>query len=53
MPTELELYKELGTLTKNKDQWEANIAYVSFLLGDSSIRIHCSGAIKAARSHRK
>ena len=39
MTTESKLYKELGTLTKNKDQWEANIAYVSFLLGNSSIRI--------------
>ena len=39
MMTESELYKELGTLTKNKDQWEANIPYVSSLLADDSIRI--------------
>ena len=39
MPTESELYKELGTLTKNKDRWEANIPYVSSLLADDSIRI--------------
>ena len=39
MTTESELYKELGSLTKNKDQWEANIPYVSSLLADDSIRI--------------
>ena len=39
MLIESELYKELGTLTKNKDQWEANIPYVSSLLADDSIRI--------------
>ncbi len=37
--TELELYKELGLLTKNKDQWEANIPYVTSLLADGSVKI--------------
>ena len=30
--SEAELYKELGTLTKNKDRWEENIPYVVSLL---------------------
>ena len=30
--TESELYKELGALTKTKDQWEEKIPYVSSLL---------------------
>jgi HEAT repeat protein len=37
--TEPELYKELGALTKNRDQWEANIPYVLSLLTSESIRI--------------
>jgi len=37
--TESELYKELGTLTRNRDQWETNIPYVLSLLTSESIRI--------------
>ena len=37
--TESELYKELGTLTKNRDQWEENIPYVLSLLASESVRI--------------
>ena len=37
--TESELYKELGTLTKHKDQWESNIPYVLSLLNSESVRI--------------
>ena len=37
--TELELYKELGVLTKHKDQWEENIPYVLSLLTSKSVRI--------------
>ena len=37
--TETELYKELGTLTKNKDKWEENIPYVSSLLTHESEKI--------------
>ena len=37
--TEPELYKELGVLTKHKDQWEANIPYVLSLLSSESVRI--------------
>ena len=37
--TESELYKELGTLTKHRDQWEANIPYVLSLLTSESVRI--------------
>jgi len=37
--TESELYKELGTLTKHKDQWEANIPYVLSLLASESVKI--------------
>ena len=37
--TEPELYKALGTLTKHKDQWEANIPYVLSLLTSESNRI--------------
>ena len=33
--TETELYKELGTLTKHKDQWETNIPYVLSLLNSA------------------
>ena len=36
---ESELYKELGALTKNKDQWEENIPYVSSLLTYGSVKI--------------
>ena len=37
--TESELYKELGTLTRHKDQWEAKIPYVLSLLNSESVRI--------------
>ena len=37
--TESELYKELGTLTKNREQWEENIPYVSSLLTSDSTKI--------------
>jgi len=34
-----DLYKELGTLTKEKDKWEASIPYVSSLLNHESVKI--------------
>lgn len=37
--TESELYKELGTLTKENDRWEANIPYVLSLLTSESVKI--------------
>ena len=38
--TESELYKELGTLTKHKEQWEAHIPYILLLLAsESSLKI--------------
>lgn len=37
--TETALYKELGVLTKNKDEWEDNIPYVSSLLSFDSVKI--------------
>jgi len=37
--TESELYKELGTLTKHRDQWEANTPYVLSLLASESVSI--------------
>lgn len=37
--TEPELYKNLGTLTKSKDQWEENIPYVASLLSSQSTKI--------------
>ena len=30
--TEVELYKELGALTKSREKWKENIPYVSSLL---------------------
>ena len=36
---ESELYKELGILTKAKDQWEENVPYVSSLLSHESEKI--------------
>ena len=36
---ESELYKELGVLTKDKDQWQENIPYVSSLLAYESVKI--------------
>ena len=37
--SEQELYKALGSLTKNKEEWEANIPYVSSLLSSDSVKI--------------
>ncbi|MBR4473402.1 MAG: HEAT repeat domain-containing protein [Oscillospiraceae bacterium] len=37
--TESELYKELGTLTKKRDEWETSIPYVSSLLDSASVKI--------------
>ena len=37
--TESELYKELGTLTRRREQWEANIPYVLSLLNSESVKI--------------
>ena len=37
--TESELYKELGILTKNRDQWRENIPFVSSLLSHESEKI--------------
>ena len=36
---DLELYKELGRLTKDKKQWETSIPYVSSLLKYDSVKI--------------
>jgi len=36
---ESELYKELGTLTKNKEKWKESIPYVSSLLTYESVKI--------------
>ena len=36
---ESELYKELGVLTDDKDNWEESIPYVSTLLTHESVRI--------------
>ena len=37
--TEAELYKELGTLTKNKEKWKESIPYVFYLLTYDSVKI--------------
>ena len=37
--SESELYKELGALTKHRDQWETNIPYVLSLLESESTKI--------------
>ena len=37
--TEAELYKELGTLTKNKEKWKESIPYVFSLLTYDSVKI--------------
>ena len=37
--TEAELYKELGTLTKEKERWKDNISYVLSLLENDSKKI--------------
>ena len=36
---ESELYQNLGTLTKSKDQWEENIPFVASLLSSESTKI--------------
>ena len=33
------LYQNLGALTKKRDEWEANIPYVSSLLESDSVKI--------------
>ena len=43
--TESELYKNLGTRIKNKDQWEGNIVETD---NNRVVRIHCLGAVRAA-----
>ncbi|MBQ6428318.1 MAG: HEAT repeat domain-containing protein [Oscillospiraceae bacterium] len=37
--TESELYKQLGVLTRNKDEWEEKIPIVASLLSHGSVRI--------------
>ena len=37
--TETELYKKLGLLTKNKDEWESSISDVAYLLKSDSVKI--------------
>ena len=37
--TESELYKELGTLTKDKGRWKESIPYVSALIAHASVKI--------------
>ena len=37
--TEVELYKELGTLTKSKEKWKEGILYVSPFLTHDSVKI--------------
>ena len=37
--TEAEIYRELGTLTKNKDVWEENIPFVASLLASESVKV--------------
>ncbi len=37
--TESELYKELGTLTKDRDRWETEITFVASLLSSESVKI--------------
>ena len=37
--TEKELYRELGTLTKEKNRWQESIPYVFSLLKDGSVKI--------------
>lgn len=39
MTDETELYRELGALTKGKDEWEENIPYVRSLLTNESVKI--------------
>ena len=37
--TETELYRELGALTKHRENWEASIPYVASLLALDSVKI--------------
>ena len=37
--TESDLYRELGTLTKDRERWESGIPYVSSLLSAESVRV--------------
>ena len=37
--TETELYRELGALTKHRENWEASIPYVVSLLASDSVKI--------------
>jgi len=37
--TESELYRKLGKLTKNRDEWKESIPYVSSLLASESVKI--------------
>ena len=37
--TDVEQYRELGTLTKNKEAWEEKIPYVASLLASESVKI--------------
>ena len=37
--TEAELYKKLGLLTKNKEEWESSISDVAALLKSDSVKI--------------
>ena len=39
MLNELDLYRELGILTKNRDMWKGSIPYVSSLLTHETERI--------------
>ena len=34
---ESELYKELGSLTRNRDKWEESIPYIAALLSHGSV----------------
>ena len=37
--TEMEIYKDLGTLTRQREQWEESIPYVASLLVHDSVKI--------------
>ena len=44
---ESELYKELGSLTKDKSTWEESIPYVSSLLAHDSVKIQAKALTPA------
>lgn len=48
--TESELYKNLGTLTKGKDQWEENIAEID---SNRVVNIHCFGGREGGGKRKK